>query len=247
MNEFTKEELEAEQWKVIEKFNGIYEISSLGRVKSNWGTERILEIQKNNYNDSFVLLMEKGNSNYVFSGILIGKEVAKAFVPNPNNYKYIRFKDGNKQNCRAENIEWCKMTDKMYKTYQKVEKQIHQYDENGNYIRTWNNAGEIAKQFHVSRGNIYASCNQKSANLISGYSFRYASEFPAGEKIEVAARSRNVAVEQYSKEGEFLRKFASITEAVREIGGNAYAGNITACCKGNRVSAYGYVWRYAEP
>lgn len=33
--------------------------------------------------------------------------VAQSFVPNPNNYKYVRHIDGNKENNRADNLEWC--------------------------------------------------------------------------------------------------------------------------------------------
>jgi len=244
---YTDEELKNEKWKTIEKTNGLYEISNLGRVKSNWAkTERIMEIQTNNYGDSFVLLTEKEEKNYAFSGILIGKEVAKAFVPNPNGYKYIRFKDGNKKNCRADNIEWCEITDKMEETYQAMEKPIHQYDENGNYVRTWNNAGEIAEQYGISRSVIYASCSKKTSNLICGYVFRYAAEYPANEKIHVIIKNKTAEVEQYSKEGNFLKRFDSITEAVHEIGEKANAGNITACCKGNRATAYGYIWKYSQ-
>ena len=32
--------------------------------------------------------------------------IAKAFIPNPHQYKKIIFKDGNKYNCHAGNIEW---------------------------------------------------------------------------------------------------------------------------------------------
>lgn len=38
----------------------------------------------------------------------IHEMVAKAFIPNPNNYKYVRHKDGNTLNNNADNLEWVK-------------------------------------------------------------------------------------------------------------------------------------------
>ena len=51
------------------------------------------------------------------------------------------------------------------------------------------------------------------------------------------------AVLQYTKEGEFIRKYASAREAARELG--IARPSITACCTCNRKSAGGFVWRYA--
>jgi len=39
----------------------------------------------------------------------VAELVALTFIPNPNSYKYILFKDGNKGNCSADNIEWCEI------------------------------------------------------------------------------------------------------------------------------------------
>ncbi len=41
--------------------------------------------------------------------ILIHREVAKAFVPNPYGYQYVNHKDRNTQNCEYTNLEWCTM------------------------------------------------------------------------------------------------------------------------------------------
>ncbi|RTL05382.1 hypothetical protein EKK58_08270 [Candidatus Dependentiae bacterium] len=33
--------------------------------------------------------------------------VAEKFIPNPNGYEHVMFKDGNVKNCSADNLEWC--------------------------------------------------------------------------------------------------------------------------------------------
>ena len=49
---------------------------------------------------------------------------------------------------------------------------------------------------------------------------------------------------QFSKTGEFIAEYSSISEAKRQTGCNH--GNICECCKGNLKSAGGYIWRYAS-
>ena len=48
---------------------------------------------------------------------------------------------------------------------------------------------------------------------------------------------------QYTKSGEFVREWASAMEAQRELG--IPQSNICKCCKGERKSAGGYIWKYA--
>ena len=49
---------------------------------------------------------------------------------------------------------------------------------------------------------------------------------------------------QFSKDGEFIAEYPSIKEAERQTGCNK--GGICNCCKGNRKSAGGYIWKYKE-
>ena len=49
---------------------------------------------------------------------------------------------------------------------------------------------------------------------------------------------------QFSKDGELIAEYSSIHEAERNTG--CHQGNICSCCKGNRKSAGGFIWRYKE-
>ena len=50
----------------------------------------------------YVILWKDGKPNKCY----IHQLVAKSFVPNPNGYKNIRHKNGNKKDNRADNLEW---------------------------------------------------------------------------------------------------------------------------------------------
>ena len=93
-----------EIWKPIEGTDGHYEVSNLGRVMSKAQlSPRIMPqtIQKSGYHYVMLHVNNKPTCRRVH------KLVALHFIPNPNNYDQINHKDGNKDNNRADNLEWC--------------------------------------------------------------------------------------------------------------------------------------------
>lgn len=103
-----------EIWKDIENFEGYYQVSDKGRVRS---LDRII---KGNRNSSYVrkgqLLSPIFNSEGYLSvnltkehqqkGMRINRLVAQAFIENPNNLPEVNHKDFNKQNNFVNNLEW---------------------------------------------------------------------------------------------------------------------------------------------
>lgn len=99
-----------EIWKTIRNYEGLYEISSSGRVKSlpkyNRTTEKILEIQnRSNKKSSYKsICLTKEKKKKTFS---IHRLVAEAFIPFIDKNKiFINHIDGNKQNNNKDNLEW---------------------------------------------------------------------------------------------------------------------------------------------
>lgn len=51
-------------------------------------------------------------------------------------------------------------------------------------------------------------------------------------------------IDQYTKDGDFIKSWDSTMDVQRELGINN--SNISACARGNIKSAGGYIWRYKE-
>lgn len=93
-----------EEWRDIEGYEGLYQVSNLGNVKSlNYGRSKIRKPvhTKNGYID--MMLCKNGKCKHH----LVHRLVAIAFIPNPDNLPFINHKDENKHNNRANNLEWC--------------------------------------------------------------------------------------------------------------------------------------------
>lgn len=98
-----------EIWKEVRDFEGIYEISSLGRVKilrngnikKNW-------VYKSGY--AYIVLTK----NKVQKTFLVHRIVAKAFIPNPDKKEQVNHLNCNKSDNRVSNLEWCSRSENAF-------------------------------------------------------------------------------------------------------------------------------------
>lgn len=190
-----------EAWEDIPEFEGLYQASCFGRIKSLrrevlWTNaieprifpERIVTQCKNPWGYLYVEIANSvGKRKKYFSHVL----VARTFIPNPENKPQVNHKMGIKHDNRVTELEWMTRSEnrkhafatglqKPNKTFLGKKgalcphsKPIIQFTLEGQFIRKFAAAKEAARELGLSQGNI-TSCCQGKYRYTGGFIFKYA-------------------------------------------------------------------------
>lgn len=163
--------MEKEIWRDIKGYEGLYQVSNLGRVKSLDRTdfnghhrkERTLKILRNTKGYLQISLFK----NRTHKRYLIHRLVADAFIQNKNNLPCVNHKDENPLNNCIDNLEWC--TYKYNSNYGTINrkrgeshsKPVIQYTLDGQFVKEYPSAREAERQTGIKFTQISACCNGK--------------------------------------------------------------------------------------
>ena len=177
---------EKEVWKDIQGYEGKYQISSFGNVKSlNYGRtkkERIL-IPGNNAKG---YLQVKLSKNGITKNFYVHKLVSQAFIENPDNLPEVNHIDEDKTNNCVSNLEFCDRkyninygtrNEKMLKTLKLIkskfaQKEALQFTKDGKFVNEYPSIKEAGRYTGINQGNICLCCKGRRFTA-GGYIWKY--------------------------------------------------------------------------
>lgn len=176
-----------EIWKDVPRFEGSYQVSNEGRIKSlaryvnvcgggkRLIPERIIKptVCKNGYLE---LQASRKCQKKVF---LLHRLVATLFIENPDNLPEVNHKDEDISNCTVENLEWC--TSKYNANYgtrnercaASLSKPIKQYTKEGELVKEWNSIKDASRECNFNDAAIIRCCKGKQKTSY-GFMWEYA-------------------------------------------------------------------------
>ena len=183
--------MEQEQWKPIQEFNGEYEVSNLGRVRSMkryYGVVgRIMPqtIQRKGY---YAVTFWMNNKAYCRK---VHRLVIEAFTPNPDNLPCINHIDGNKLNNHVRNLEWCTYQANMQHAVRTGLTHPHRWtDDERKQISERNKGQRVSDE---QRAKLSAALKGRSR---PGVSARQKGKAPSRKAIEASIATRKAKAEE---------------------------------------------------
>lgn len=120
-----------EEWRDIDGYVGLYQVSNLGRIRSIGRTVRIGKNGGKRVVENKILKSTDNGGGYKIIGLrfcntrknfYIHRLVAMAFVPNPNKCGYVNHKDYDTTNNAADNLEWCTQKENVIYSVERMKK-----------------------------------------------------------------------------------------------------------------------------
>lgn len=212
--------MDKEIWKPIKGFEGYYEISDKGRVKSLG--RLVLRRTSNIHTKEKILKLPPCKNGYIVTHLhkdgkayhsYVHRLVADAFLPNPYNKTEIDHIDTDRSNNKVENLRWCTRSE-------------NNYNPITNKRMSLSHIGHKLKKESIEKWR-----KTREAN---------------GWKINYPLNSgKSKAVVQINpSDNSIVRTFPSMQEVKRVLAFTP--SNISQCCRGKREMAHGYIWKYAE-
>jgi hypothetical protein len=170
--------MKEEIWKDVPGYEGLYQVSSHGRIMNKVGYIMTPRISNSGYQRISLWI------NGIYHPFSVHRLVAKVYVPNPLCKEQVNHIDGNKLNNCADNLEWVTQSENMkhavrtglqkkyYGREHSNSRPIAQFSLDGKLIKTFECAKRAAEELGVAQGNI-SKCARGEMNKSYGFKWLY--------------------------------------------------------------------------
>ena len=168
-----------EIWKDIKGYEGLYQASTLGAIKSFVKYEEgIILKQSRNKKGYMEVSMYKDGKH---STKRVHRLIAETFLKDFYNKPQVNHIDGDKTNNAIANLEMVTNSENQIHAYKnnletpRFKRKVSQYDINGNYIETFEYARNAKKKLGIDESSIIKCCRGKR-KTVGGYIWKYADD-----------------------------------------------------------------------